>query len=100
MNELPGRDAFAENLHTRFQVVDAVPELLELELEQVSELHATRWQQTFSIVLQGPAERMLPQRTYRLQHPRLGELELFMVPVGRKGQSILYEVVFNHLSSP
>jgi hypothetical protein len=99
MSELPGRDAFAENLHTRFQVVDTLPDLLELELEQVSELHATRWQQTFSAVFRGPAERMMPQHIYHLRHPSLGELELFLVPVGKQGQSILYEVVFNHLTS-
>jgi hypothetical protein len=97
MDELPGRDAFAECLHERFQVVGAQPDELELELFEVSELRELSGTRTFSIVFRGPATRFLPQRTYRLRHPRLGELDLFLVPVGRQAEDIHYETVFNHL---
>ncbi|MEO8493743.1 MAG: hypothetical protein ABI614_01630 [Planctomycetota bacterium] len=37
------------------------------------------------------------QGIYRFDHPELGTLELFMVPVGpdKQGQGICYQVIFN-----
>ena len=97
-DQLPTRDDFAGCLHTRFRVMDAPQQaVLDLELAQVSELRGNRSAQTFSIVFHGPAGRFMPQRIYRLSHDRLGELELFLVPVGKEGESILYEAVFNQL---
>ena len=46
----------------------------------------------FSALFVGPAEPIWPQGTYRFVHDRLGELELFMVPVGRATAGIEYEV--------
>jgi hypothetical protein len=97
MDETPGRDAFAGCLNERFQVLEAQPEAIELELYEVSELKEFPGTRTFSIVFRGPAARFLPQHTYRLRHPRLGELDLFLVPVGRQGENIQYEAVFNRL---
>lgn len=49
----------------------------------------------FAMVLQGPATPLLPQATYRIEHPRLGTLELFMVPIARDAQHARYELIFN-----
>jgi hypothetical protein len=50
----------------------------------------------FSIVFLGPSGDALPQATYTLQHPDLGDLAMFLVPIGpdRAGQQ-QYEAVFN-----
>ena len=45
----------------------------------------------FSLLFKGPRELVLEQQIYRLEHPDLGSLELFLVPVGF-GES---EAVFN-----
>jgi hypothetical protein len=44
----------------------------------------------FSLVFTGGPEPPLPQRTYRVEHERLGAMEIFLVPIapGR------YEAVF------
>jgi hypothetical protein len=44
----------------------------------------------FSLVFQGDPELTLPQRIYRVEHPELGALDIFLVPIapGR------YEAVF------
>jgi len=97
MSELPGRDEFAGCLHTRFNVANVLPDGLELELDEVSELRVGYRQQSFSAVFSGPADQTLPQHIYRLKHDRLGLLDLFLVPIARKGESILYEAVFNRL---
>ncbi|WP_022927744.1 DUF6916 family protein [Patulibacter americanus] len=48
----------------------------------------------FSLLFVGPADPMLPQATYLLTHPELGELPVFLVPVGRDADGARYEAVF------
>jgi hypothetical protein len=56
----------------------------------------------FAVLFHGPIEPVLPQGIYRLQHAQLGELELFIVPVGPDDPSgpekqptvMRYEAVF------
>ncbi len=49
----------------------------------------------FSIVFRGPAEPVLPQRIYTLEHTKLGRFELFLVPIGPGADGMRYEAVFN-----
>jgi hypothetical protein len=37
---------------------------------------------------------VLAQGTYRLSHPQLGELELFLVPLGPAAEGMQYEAAF------
>ena len=48
----------------------------------------------FSLVFRG-AGRPLPQRIYRLEHPELGALDVFLVPIGQDAGGMFYEAVFN-----
>ena len=48
----------------------------------------------FSLVFRGPADVVLPQAIYRLEHETLGAFELFVVPIGPDGQGMRYEAVF------
>ncbi len=50
--------------------------------------------QQFSLVFLGTSDPMLTQGTYRLSHPRLGELELFLVPLGPVPDGMQYEAAF------
>lgn len=50
--------------------------------------------QQFSLVFLGTVNPMLTQGTYRLSHPRLGELELFLVPLGPMPDGMQYEAAF------
>lgn len=49
----------------------------------------------FSVVLEGPAVPALPQGIHVVEHPRLGTLELFMVPIGQDAACTRYELTFN-----
>ena len=62
--------------------VDALPE------------HRLR-EHPFSLVLRGPPTPVLTQAIYALRHPRLGVIELFLVPVGQDSQATRYEALFN-----
>ncbi|MDF1606908.1 hypothetical protein PZ897_01825 [Hoeflea sp. YIM 152468] len=49
---------------------------------------------SFSLLWQSDAEEVLPQGSYVLAHDSLGELELFIVPVGQASEGVHYEAVF------
>jgi hypothetical protein len=53
--------------------------------------------QAFSLIFRGPLDRLLPQGTYPIQHPTMGTLEIFLVPLGPDGDTKLhrYQAVFN-----
>ena len=50
----------------------------------------------FSMVFLGPSGDPLPQATYTVEHPDLGDIAIFLVPIGpdRAGRQ-QYEAVFN-----
>lgn len=70
---------------------------LSLVLEQVwrSPYPTGRDQPGFSLFLRGNATLPLGQGMLRLQHPVHGALDLFATPVGREGDMLRYEIVFN-----
>lgn len=89
--------AFAENLNTKFRIKLENSQTAELELIEVLETMSTPRQEQFSIFFRGPAEYLLPQSTYHMEHEKLGELDIFVVPVGREQDGYRYEAVFNYV---
>lgn len=69
----------------------------QAEVEAVSMLLQSPGQerQPFSVLLQAHNASNHGQNTYRLSHTGLGELDLFLVPIGMGKDGIRYEVVFN-----
>ena len=49
----------------------------------------------FSLLFRNTASFLFPQQTYAMQHPRLGEIGIFLVPVAREREGFLYQAVFN-----
>ena len=50
----------------------------------------------FDLLYQNPNKgSYLPQRIYRLEHPQMGALELFIVPLGSDQHGMLYEIIFS-----
>ena len=48
----------------------------------------------FSLLFEGPSEPILPQRIYPLDHPALGRLELFLVPLQPESGQARYQAIF------
>jgi hypothetical protein len=48
----------------------------------------------FSLTFTGPADITLQQGIHPLTHPELGDVELFLTPVGQAGPDWAYEAVF------
>lgn len=49
----------------------------------------------FSLTLKAPPRARGGQGLYRLQHPQLGEIEIFLVPIAPVDGVPLFEAVFN-----
>lgn len=49
----------------------------------------------FSLIFIGTAEQFLPQKLYELRHPIMGQVTLFLVPVGKDERGIQYQALFN-----
>ena len=70
-------------------------ELRLIRAAKVMESEAARLaRHPFSLFFIGPKSYLLKQQIYRIAHETLGEIELFLVPVGVEGDTYLYEAVF------
>jgi hypothetical protein len=68
---------------------------LELRLDEVQRLGtALRAGGAFSLMFRSAAGPSLPQAIYPIDHPTLGTLELFVVPLGPKDGGHRYQVIF------
>ena len=67
-------------------------ELLEVSLLGSEPASGNR--QAFSLLFRGEATTTPQQNIYELEHEKLGQLELFLVPVGPDDKGMLYEAVF------
>jgi len=83
--------AFRERQGETFELVPAAAGTAELRLDEVNGLGPD----SFALLFRGPLPGWLPQRTYHLRHAALGELEIFLVPLGPDVQGFRYEAVFN-----
>jgi hypothetical protein len=96
---------FGAQLHTSFRVLRSSAPTVEVELVEVAERHendgkrpwATPRQECFSVLFRGARDQPVEQGMYHMRHHQLGDLELFLVPVGQDQNSVYYEAVFNRL---
>jgi hypothetical protein len=89
------KEAFSEHLNTKFLISLEPAGAVELELIEVVSTLSTPRQEQFSVFFRGPLAIYLPQMTYHMQHEAMGELDLFIVPVGKGQDGFRYEAVFN-----
>lgn len=95
--ESPSQESFAESLHTKFRLPVQAGEPVELDLIEVTPGVQSEGTERFSLVFRGSLNLALPQGTYRLEHERLGALDIFLVPIARAADGFRYEAVFNRL---
>ena len=88
-------DAFAQSLNTNFQVQLDTVSRVDLQLVEVSELKRSSRQEEFAVVFRGPDDTFLGQGMRQFAHDRMGEFDLFIVPIRRDNRGYYYEAVFN-----
>jgi hypothetical protein len=79
-------ESFRPHLHEEFRL-----ESHPVELVEVTEIpREPGGRAPFSVVFHGGPTPPLPQRIYRIEHPDMGTMDLFLVPIGPDR----YEAVF------
>lgn len=107
MPERLSEEDFRKHLGTKFRVrldeIEGAPGV-ELELDEVVPYptlsHSLGDAVRFSTYFRGPGDIFLPQRIYKLEHEQMGEIELFLVPVGQDQRGFRYEAVFSYFKEP
>ncbi|MDT4898416.1 MAG: hypothetical protein QOH25_3493 [Acidobacteriota bacterium] len=97
MSENLTKEAFSENLKTKFRIPLESSNAAELELIEVVGTSPSPGHEQFSLFFRGPLDYLLPQGTYQMEHEKMGALALFIVPVGREQDGFRYEAVFNYV---
>jgi hypothetical protein len=89
-------DQFAACLNQDFEIVLPEGELV-VKLSEARQLGSRpeSIREPFSLTFLGPANLRLPQGTYKMRNAALGEMEIFIVPIGADQTSSAFEAVFN-----
>ena len=90
-------ETFEGRVGQRFsiQFEDGTLELTLVAVERMPE----EWgrgeaREPFSITLEEPGGRLLPQATWPLEHDELGRLDVFLVPLEPEGAATRYQAIF------
>ena len=69
---------------------------LTANIFEVSKLtkHGDAERDPFSVLFYIQHQEPLLQQTYQVSHPTLGNIDIFLVPLGPKGEGMSYEAVF------
>jgi hypothetical protein len=94
---------YTAHLKEQFLIHVESSEPLEVELVDVTELGSegsydpeSSKRRPFSVVFRASEDIYLPQQIYRVEHEKMGTLDLFLVPIGPdKEGGMRYEAVFN-----
>lgn len=85
---------FSSALNSEF-VTKSAANVFSAELVSVDEGRVGPAFESFSLVFKAPVETACEQTTYDLAHPKLGNFELFMVPLKRNAEGVFFEAVVN-----
>ena len=100
MTDMQTEAEFAKHLNTTFQVQLESAQPLDLTLVAVTpkqiEPHEQAGMERFSALFSGPLDSFLPQQTYHVTHPEMGEFDVFLVAVAREEDGFKYEAVYNY----
>ena len=96
MLETLTNESWSECLGGSFELLDDGRGTIIMMLAEVTGLGhgAPGRRDPYSLVFRGPPAPILPQRIYRLRHEQMGDLELFLVPIGPDGEGMRYEAIF------
>jgi hypothetical protein len=91
-------EQFSPRLNETFEV--AVGEAREpLTLTEAALIqqydHPGKARDSFSLVFRSASQTVLPQATYALENADMGQVSVFLVPVGRDKDGVSYQAIFN-----
>ncbi|MDQ3724734.1 MAG: hypothetical protein M3335_02395 [Actinomycetota bacterium] len=89
-------ETFAPAVGQTFTVGDPAGTTVELLLVEATgqDIGPQASRPPFSLIFHGPADPFLTQASYRFEHPTLGVMGIFIVPLGRDEHGAAYEAIF------
>ena len=87
-------ETFTPHVGSEFMAAPAEGQQVRLRLTEVAPAQSNERVLQFSLFFRGPLEPALQQRTYRLVHGQLGEMDFFLVPVAREADGMRYQAAF------
>jgi hypothetical protein len=90
---------FSGQVNSKFQMQVNDTSALEIELIDVKQHGASESPYQFSLRFAAPLSAPTSQGTFRLEHEKLGEQYMFLVPIARDNEKLYYEAVFNNPQS-
>ena len=100
MSDMQTEAEFSKHVNTKFRLLVEAPVPIELTLLSVTprkiEPNEQAGMERFSAMFMGPREIFLPQQTYRVSHPEMGEFDIFLVALGQDPEGFRYEAVYNY----
>lgn len=97
MPEIFSIEMFIGHESSKFQMHYGDSQSVELELVSATDVGSSSRQKQFSLIFLGPYDAPISQGIYRVDHERLGALDLFLVPIGRDEKGVRYEAIFNRV---
>jgi hypothetical protein len=95
--ELLTMEMFSDKIGQPFVIEEANVPPIELTLTEATALrnYAKAQREPFSLLFTTTGDFVLPQRMYPLRHAALGLHAIFLVPIGRDGNVVTYQAIFN-----
>lgn len=91
-------ESFAGHMNETFRVTVG-GSTVEMTLTEANKGKSREWagvrKQPFNLIFKCPNLVILPQQSYAFENPGFGKMDIFIVPVARDRDGILYEAVFN-----
>jgi hypothetical protein len=91
-------EGFAPYINQTF-AVDLGTSTVEMTLVQASKGQPRDWEgvrkEPFSLLFKCPTPVILPQRIYPFESVGFGKMDIFIVPIARDKDGIVYQAVFN-----
>ena len=89
---------FEKYLNTPFSIYfdEELPEKAELiEITPFKSPGDQSVRKSFSLIFRTSPDQKHEQGTYKIRHPKMPEMVIFLVPIGPDSQGFCYEAVFN-----
>jgi hypothetical protein len=100
MSDFQSEAEFAKNVNTNFRIELDESRHVDLKLLSVTprkiQPNEEARMERFSAVFSGPLDFFLPQATYHIAHPEMGEFDVFLVAIGKEEDGFRYEAVYNY----
>jgi len=91
----PDPTTYRPHIGTDF-TIDAGDRRMMLRLADVVDDGSRNGMRQFSLLFHGPGDRVLADGIYTMQHPALGSLDIFIVPiVGTTAARAIYQACFS-----